>query len=63
MNNSITQQLKPFACLLSTEGMPKKDFIKKAHIFASSNNLNRVNLLEMIQFSKAHREGDEVVLE
>ena len=61
--NNLTQQLKPFACLLSSEGMPKKEFIKKAHIFSSSNNLNRVNLLEMIQFSKAHREGNDVVLE
>ncbi|GAC1598382.1 MAG: hypothetical protein NVS3B19_20550 [Ginsengibacter sp.] len=61
--NTLTHQLKPFVSLLSTEAMPKKDFIKKAHIFAAANNLNRVNLLEMIQFSKAHREGDEVVLD
>ncbi|CAN5206151.1 hypothetical protein BH09BAC2_BH09BAC2_08850 [soil metagenome] len=61
--NTLTEQLRPFALLLSKDAMPKKEFIKRAHIFSQQRNLGRVNLLEMIQFSQAHREGNEVVLD
>lgn len=61
--NALLNHLKPFAYLLNFESMSKKDFIKKAHLFSKSNDLSRLNLLEMIQFTNAHREGDDVVLD
>ncbi|MEP6616707.1 MAG: hypothetical protein ABJA57_09025 [Ginsengibacter sp.] len=61
--NFLSQQLKPFASLLSFEPMPKKEFVILAHRNALSNQLNLVRLVEMIQFSTAYRKDNQIVFE
>ena len=61
--NTLTQALKPFTFLLGVEPISKKDFLKMAHRFASSSQLQLVNLLGMIQFSEAYKKEGEIVLE
>ena len=61
--NAIAQQLKPFTPLLGHEAVPKKDFLKMVHQFALSGQRRLVNLLEMIQFTKVRKEGEEIIFE
>jgi hypothetical protein len=61
--NTLTHQLRPLAGLLGHDSMPKKDFIKKVHLFYANSNRGLLNLLEMLPFSSAHREGDNVILD
>ena len=61
--NSLTQQLKAFAPLLTHDPMPKKEFLKMAHSATSSSRQYIVNWIGMIQFSKVYLEGEEVVLD
>lgn len=55
--------LKPFATLLSKDPVSKKDFVKIVNEKAPSEQKKLVNLLQMLQFSQAHREGEELILE
>ena len=55
--------LKPFASLLSKEPVSKKDFVKLAHERASVNQKKLLSLLQMLQFSQAYRQGEELILE
>lgn len=55
--------LKPFAPFLSRETISKKDFVKMAHEKAHPEQKKLLSLLEMLQFSQVHREGEELVLE
>lgn len=55
--------LKPFANLLSKDPVSKKDFVKIAHEKAPPHQKRLLDLLQMLQFSHAHREGEELVLE
>jgi hypothetical protein len=61
--NLLSQQLKPFATLLSYEPMPKKDFLILAHRYALSTQRNLLRLIEMIQFSNVYRKENEIVFE
>jgi len=55
--------LKPFAGLLSKEPVSKKDFVKIAHEKAAPSQKKLLTLLQMLQFTQAHRDGEELVLE
>ena len=55
--------LKPFAQLLSKDPISKKDFVKIAHEKARPHQKRLLDLLQMLQFTQAHREGEELVLE
>jgi len=55
--------LKPFAELLSKDPVSKNDFVKIAHEKASPHQRKLLELLQMLQFSEAHREGEDLVLE
>ncbi len=55
--------LKPFAILISPENISKKDFVKIAQEKAKPDQKKLISLLEMLQFSHAHREGEELILE
>ncbi len=59
----LSDMLKPFAQLLSRETVSKKDFVKIAHEKAQPEHQKLLSLLNMIQFSQAHREGENLVLE
>ncbi len=59
----LSDMLKPFATLLSKDPVSKKDFVKIAHEKAPANQKKLLSLLQMLQFSQAHREGDNLVLE
>lgn len=59
----LSDMLKPFATLLPKESVSKKDFVKIAHEKATPQQKRLLNLLQMLQFSQAHREGEELVLE
>jgi len=60
--NTLTQQLKPLAFLLGRDTISKKELIRKANIYAGSNR-SLLNLLEMLPFSNAHREGENIILD
>jgi hypothetical protein len=55
--------LKPFAKLLSKDPVSKQDFVKIAHEKAPPHQRRLLDLLQMLQFSQAHREGEELILE
>ena len=55
--------LKPFAKLLPKEPVSKQDFVKIAHEKAPPHQKKLLELLQMLQFSQAHREGEDLVLE
>ncbi len=59
----LSDMLKPFAKLLSKEPVSKKDFVKIAHEKAHPHQRRLLDLLQMLQFSQAHREGEELVLD
>jgi hypothetical protein len=59
----LSDMLKPFARLLSKEPVSKKDFVKIAHEKAPAEQKKLLSLLQMLQFSQAHREGEDLVLE
>lgn len=59
----LSDMLKPFAVLLSKDPVSKKDFVKIAHEKAADDQKKLLNLLQMLQFSEAHREGEELILE
>lgn len=59
----LSDMLKPFAGLLSKEPVSKKDFVKIANEKAQPDQKKLIRLLQMLQFSQAHREGEELVLE
>ena len=59
----LSDMLKPFAELLSKDPISKKDFVKIAHEKAPPHQKRLLDLLQMLQFSYAHREGEELVLE
>ena len=59
----LSYMLKPFAPFLSRETISKKDFVKMAHEKAHPEQKKLLSLLEMLQFSQVHREGEELVLE
>ena len=59
----LSDMLKPFATLLSKDPVSKKDFVKLAHEKASAKQKKLLDLLQMLQFSQAHREGENLVLE
>ncbi len=59
----LSDMLKPFAELLSKDPVSKQDFVKIAHEKAPPHQKKLLNLLQMLQFSQAHREGEELVLE
>ncbi|MDQ6755554.1 MAG: hypothetical protein M3004_01335 [Bacteroidota bacterium] len=59
----LSDMLKPFAALLSKEPVSKKDFVKIAHEKAAVDQKKLLDLLQMLQFSQAHREGEELVLD
>ncbi len=59
----LSDMLKPFAHLLSRETVSKKDFVKIAHEKAQPEQQKLLSLLNMIQFSQAHREGENLILE
>ena len=59
----LSDMLKPFASLLSKEPVSKKDFVKLAHERASVNQKKLLSLLQMLQFSQAYRQGEELILE
>ena len=59
----LSDMLKPFAPLLSWETVSKKDFVKIAHEKAQPQQKKLLSLLNMIQFSQAHREGENLILE
>ena len=59
----LSDMLKPFASLLSKDPVSKKDFVKLAHEKASANQKKLLNLLQMVQFSQAYRQGEELILE
>ena len=59
----LSDMLKPFATLLSKDPVSKKDFVKIVHEKAPSEQKKLLNLLQMLQFSQAHREGEELILE
>lgn len=58
----LSDMLKPFAGLLSKDPVSKKEFVKIAHEKASPHQKKLLNLLQMLQFSHAHREGEELIL-
>ena len=55
--------LKPLAALLSREPVSKTDFVRIAHENAKPEQKKLLNLLQMLQFSQAYREGEELVLD
>lgn len=59
----LSDMLKPFATLLSKDPVSKKDFVKIAHEKAHANQKKLLSLLQMLQFSQAYREGEDLVLE
>ncbi|MGI8581208.1 MAG: hypothetical protein ACR2KX_03395 [Chitinophagaceae bacterium] len=59
----LSYMLKPFAELLSNDLTSKKDFVKIAHEKAAPHQKKLLKLLQMLQFSHAHREGEDLVLE
>ncbi len=59
----LSDMLKPFANLLSKDPVSKKDFVKIAHEKAPPHQKRLLDLLQMLQFSQAHREGEDLVLE
>jgi hypothetical protein len=59
----LSDMLKPFARLLSKDPVSKKDFVKIAHEKAPPHQKKLLDLLQMLQFTQAHREGEELVLE
>ena len=59
----LSYMLKPFATLLSKDPVSKKDFVKIAHEKAPPHQKRLLELLQMLQFSEAHREGEELILE
>lgn len=59
----LSDMLKPFAALVSKDPLSKKDFVKIAHEKAPANQRNLLNLLQMLQFTHAHREGENLILE
>ncbi|MBA2248840.1 MAG: hypothetical protein H0W12_01455 [Chitinophagaceae bacterium] len=60
---SFSSMLKPFAKLLPNDMVSKRDFLKIAHEKSRPEQRKLLNLLEMLQFSQAHREGEELILE
>jgi hypothetical protein len=59
----LSDMLKPFATLLSKDPVSKKDFVKIAHEKAPANHKKLLSLLQMLQFTHAHREGENLILE
>ena len=59
----LSYMLKPFAELLPKDPVSKKDFVKIAHEKASPHQKKLLELLQMLQVSEAHREGEELILE
>lgn len=59
----LSDMLKPFAKMLSKDPVSKQDFVKMAHEKAAPNQRKLLDLLQMLQFTEAHREGEELVLE
>lgn len=59
----LSDMLKPFARLLSKDPVSKKDFVKIAHENTPPHQRRLLDLLQMLQFSQAHREGEELILE
>ena len=59
----FSDMLKPFAKLLSKDPVSKKDFVKIAREKSPPHLQKLLKLLQMLQFSEAHREGEELVLE
>jgi hypothetical protein len=59
----LSDMLKPFARLISQQPISKKDFVKIAHEKAPAEQKKLLSLLQMLQFSQAHREGEDLVLE
>jgi hypothetical protein len=59
----LSDMLKPFAQLLSKEPVSKKEFVKIVHEKAPTEQKKLLSLLQMLQFSQAHREGEELILE
>ena len=53
----LSDMLKPFAGLLSKDPVSKKDFVKIAHEKAPPHQKKLLDLLQMLQFTQAHREG------
>lgn len=58
----LSDRLKPFAQLLSKEPVSKRDFVKMAHEKAYPHQKKLLSLLQMLQFTQAHREGEELIL-
>lgn len=59
----LSDMLKPFAKMLSHDPVSKKDFVKIAHEKAPPSQRRLLDLLQMLQFTQAHREGEELVLD
>lgn len=59
----LSDMLKPFANLLSKDPVSKKDFVKIAHEKAPPHQKKLLDLLQMLQFTQAYREGEELVLD
>ena len=59
----LSDMLTPFVNLLSKERVSKKDFVKIAHEKAAPHQKKLLNLLQMLQFTHAYREGERLVLE
>lgn len=59
----LSDMLKPFAQLLSKDPVSKQDFVKIAHEKAPPHQRKLLELLQMLQFTEAHREGEDLVLD
>ena len=59
----LSDMLKHFAKLLSKDPVSKTDFVKIAHEKAPPHQRKLLDLLQMLQFSQAHREGEELILD
>ncbi len=59
----LSDMLKPFAVLLSKDPVSKNDFVKIVYEKAPTDQKKLLSLLQMVQFSQAHREGEELILE
>lgn len=59
----LSDMLKPLAVLLPREPVSKKEFVKIAHEKSQPEQKKLLSLLEMLQFSQAQRQGEELVLE
>lgn len=61
--NILPQQCRSFSYILSHDPMPKEDFIKLAHSMASKTEQYLVTLIQMFQFSRIYKDGEQIIFE